>query len=187
MVNIPNNATSDEARRIITNLATRKWVDVCTAAVFVDVNVYNPNLDAITSIRLIAEFFPSGVVYTNVECMVAVIDSKEGFSSGKFKLKIFVLISLAVNMFRSLWHCVKKRVSFRVLYTWMCFAFVITWFVKQVQLLKEFPESLIFNAREYYPLRMVMTYEKHSRDVAGFAAFFLWLQLFFFLRHVIHR
>ncbi len=104
---IPPNSTLDEAQGILMQLADNKWIDLETAAVFVDSLVYNPSTDMIMHLRMSCEFSTSGRVRTNVESMVAFVYSNNGYWNSQFRMNAILSFFLLLNFFRMLYKLAK--------------------------------------------------------------------------------
>jgi hypothetical protein len=66
-ININPSIGKHKSRKILENLVYSNYVDLQTKAVFVDLVVYNPMLDRVCAVKLIAEMTKAGGVMTDVE------------------------------------------------------------------------------------------------------------------------
>lgn len=71
-------------REIITNLQQSGYIDFQTAAVFVDLTVYNPTLDFFCAIKMVAEIPPAGGVYTSSDFMVVRLYDQHSSDDGYY-------------------------------------------------------------------------------------------------------
>ena len=61
------SSTKSKTVSILSDLKTHSWLDRATRALFIDLTVYNANVNLFCQIRLIAEFTPTGGILTSAE------------------------------------------------------------------------------------------------------------------------
>ena len=86
MVHLPlpsSNNAADGARALVRQLKSDNWIDVKngTRVVFVNLNLYNPSLDLILSLRLTTEFFSSGGASTSYDATVVSVTASTDVSN----------------------------------------------------------------------------------------------------------
>ena len=95
-----SNATAI-TKSLLTTLQQNDWIDITngTRVVFVNINLYNPSLDLVLSLRLTTEFFSSGGASTSVDAtIIAIMNGKN-----KLFLPIFLnLILICLFLWRTL-------------------------------------------------------------------------------------
>lgn len=185
---LPNR--EDDAASVaatIRSLQTRRWVDLQTRAVFIDLAVHNFQLDRQVSIRFVIEFPVSGGAVTSVD--VIALRLFQYYSTGDLlRAACEVLLMLLVFRFlalempkirkRGLRRYFSKVGSF--VHTGNLLMFLVVWSIRLAAHVQQ-PASIDLQSSEFIDLRSLMVLSRVSQDLNSLNAFFSYLKLFGYL------
>jgi len=105
------DAAQAQSSGIAHNLKLSRYVDLQTKVLFVDLTLYNPMLDHIAAVKLVAEITKSGGVMTSAEVEVVRLWENVTSADNLFHALSFVLLGFYVYFIQHLFHRWRKCVT----------------------------------------------------------------------------
>ncbi|KAF0698658.1 Aste57867_10752 [Aphanomyces stellatus] len=183
----PESKEHCDVYELLASLKEHKYFDKATRAVFVDFNLYTPNIDHTTTVRLFAEQLPGGGLATQVEFLTyrlyAWHDTADYIQLGCEGLIYFIIfVQLAGELAaarRRGWRYFSYVGNVAVQLNYLFFLIVLG-----LRLMSKFKLPSVLTDTEYMDFRTPTFYFSLARSCQSFNCFLSWLKLFKFLAFI---
>jgi hypothetical protein len=179
---LPPSITLDQARDVVTEIVSSRYIDLHTRAIFFDANVYNPMLDRVCHCRMIGEITSAGGLMPTMDFQVVRLWERVSAVD-----EFYVGLTAAVGLFYAhyTWELYKvyKIEGSKILQSFLSvcqIANVVFYFAAigcMVQAERGYPESMDPNSDEYYDIGPSVRFKGWAMCIQGINVFLNWFKL----------